>query len=75
MREREKDYRRWTLGPGQLKAIQCPICGIFLDLLTHVHVESHGMNKKEFLAKYPEFNRYYYWGDAPVCGRKRVFSL
>jgi len=45
---------------------KCPVCGATLELLTHVHVAKHGMTKKQFLERYPEFSGDAYWGTAPI---------
>jgi len=44
---------------------KCPVCGATLELLTHVHVNKHGMTKEQFLEKYPEYGSDIYWGTAP----------
>lgn len=45
-----------------LYPIICPICNLKLDIFTKVHVEKHGLTKKEFLMKYPYYRERQFWG-------------
>ncbi len=47
---------------GVLIFIRCRECGEIVEILTKIHVERHGMTKKEYIDNYPEHKDKCFWG-------------